>query len=261
MSKTIKLLKNDKRPSCYTCHKTTAVYNPVFGTEKYCHECELTAIYDYFFPKCSCCEDRVVSDYYDPKIQSYKPPQNLLIDGKHEIFARQPNDPRESKDGNVVCEGCYEDDQQEPKTTITNLNTGETIRVCEYSNYDQDFEEISEGDLGFNVSWQASGGYRGEYVVTSDLNTEIHEDGILAYSDNEQNLKLFDDAVKKLLIDNNITVYQVISRSSNLFYCPYSLWVPNEDLEKFEHLKPKIEQLKKDLRRQEDYDSTCFNGE
>ena len=254
-----KLLKYDKRPSCIECKNNTAVYNPVFGTERYCHSCEFNAVFDYFYPRCHCCDERVELSDYIPDVERYKPAKNILIDGKQQQFARYVEYPEQDKEGNLICESCYHDDQQEPKSTITNLATGEVIKVCEYSNFNQDGEEVC--DLGFNINWQTSGGYRGEYVVTSDTKSEIHDDGILSMSEDEQNLKIFDDVVKKLLVDSKITVYQVISRSSNLFYCPYSLWIENEDLEKFDKLKPKINQLKHELRKDEDYSRTVWSGE
>jgi len=145
--------------------------------------------------RCACCEAEI-------------PEEEVIYGDKGTYYEGKP-----------LCDVCYYED--EPCATV-------------YYGDDDYPHEISytrnETDGEFRVRWVSTDPWRGYYTVESDVYERIHEDAILAYSYDADQLKRFDEEVRRLLDWLGVRYARVFERTSNLFSTGYDLFVHKEDL-------------------------------
>lgn len=165
------------------------------------------------------------------------------------------DDMRCTFDNEDICESCLSSDECEPVATIHHL----------MSNYEDDYQRIgryfNETDGDFTVSYHSTDGWRGYYNVHSDTYTKVHDDCALAYSEDERNLKQFDEFLTDLAIKHKIGIVRAVSRTSNLFSSSVDYFVHNTHLDKFNKLMDKINSVKKELRDPVEFHRTAIMGE
>lgn len=158
-------------------------------------------------------------------------------------------------DNDPICESCLSDDQLEPAAWVFHiLNQDEefSMRIGRYFN---------ETDGDFTVSWHNSDGWRGYYEVVSEKYTKIHDDCALSYSEDEQNLKQFDEILTELARKHKIGIVRVVTRTSNLFSMGVDYFVHNSHLKKYNRIIEQVNSAKKGLRDSHAFNMTVINGE
>jgi hypothetical protein len=116
-----------------------------------------------------------------------------------------------------------DDDEQEPSATVI-YGDDETPHII------SEYTDTTEGD--FDVKWVSTDAWRGYYELTSKNWAKVHTDVALGWSEDEQNLKKFDDELRSVLNKNGIQYARVFSRSSNVFSSGYDFFVKKEDASK-----------------------------
>jgi len=144
--------------------------------------------------KCACCEEEVEGEVY------------LGDEGTY-------------YEGKPLCEVCYYED--EPCATVI-YGDDEYPHVISYTR--------NETDGDFRVRWVSTDPWRGYYEAESDVYERLHDDCILAYSRDAEELKNFDEKIRELLDKLGIRYARVFTRSSNIFSTGYDLYVHREDL-------------------------------
>jgi len=110
------------------------------------------------------------------------------------------------------------------------------------SDEDEDIREIktwsNNTDGDFEAHWVSTDAWRGYYEVKADprMWTKVHEDTVLAMSEDEQNLMAFDEVVRKAMDQAKIRYVRAVSRTSNLFSAGYDLFVEADQAERIESL-------------------------
>lgn len=157
-------------------------------------------------------------------------------------------------DGDSLCQSCEDYDRQEPIAWVDHLmaNDDNTLYIGRYFN-------DTNGD--FYYSYVKTDGWRGHYNVYSNNYTKVHDDCALSYSEDEQNLKQFDDMLKELAKKHHIGIVRVGTRTSNVFSCGVDYFVHNSHLEKYNKFMDKINSAKKVLRDPEEFTRTALFGE
>ena len=117
------------------------------------------------------------------------------------------------------------------------------------------YTDDTEGD--FNVSWHDSGGWRGYYEVTSKKWKNVHTDTALSMSEDEQELKEFDDKLQATLREKSIPFARVFSRTSNVFSTSYDFFVKRDDIPA---VKGIVKTLAEKHRDPERFTSTALTG-
>lgn len=152
-----------------------------------------------------------------------------------------------------MAEGYLGDDESEPSATIYFHN---------YEGFDEDYpytighyHDNTEGE--FEAKWHSTDAWRGYYEVESKDWINVHSDVALAYSEDERELKNFDDKLKEKLDEMHIPYARVFSTTSNLFSTGYDFFVKKEDVNK---VKGIIEDLKKEHRDPEKFTFTALTG-
>ena len=115
------------------------------------------------------------------------------------------------------------DDESEPSATVLYGEDEEPHIISEYT-------DTTEGD--FDVKWVSTDAWRGYYEPTSKNWENVHSDVALSYSEDEADLKMFDDELRATLKENGIKYARVFSRSSNVFSGGYDFFVKKEDASK-----------------------------
>ena len=128
-------------------------------------------------------------------------------------------DPGTYYEGEPLCEFCYFGD--EPCATVLYGDDDEP-HVISYTRNE------TGGD--FRVRWVSIDPWRGYYEAESSVYVRLHEDCILAYSRDAEELKSFDEKIRELLDKLGVRYARVFTRSSNLFSTGYDLYVHREDL-------------------------------
>jgi len=144
--------------------------------------------------KCACCENEIEGEVYY-------------------------GDPGTYYEGEPLCEFCYFED--EPCATVL------------YG--DDDYPHVishTRNETGgeFRVRWVSTDPWRGYYEAESKIYVRLHEDCILAYSRDAEELKNFDEKVREILRKLGVRYARVFTRSSNLFSTGYDLFVHKDDL-------------------------------
>lgn len=129
--------------------------------------------------------------------------------------------------GDPLCEMCYY--EAEPCATVV---FGEDSEEC--PSYITPTRNDTEGQ--FTCHWVSTDPWRGHYRLQSDGWVRVHDDCILAYSRDEQNLKRFDELMRELLSQHDIPYARGFPRTSNVFSCGYELWIPEEEQTRYEEL-------------------------
>lgn len=86
---------------------------------------------------------------------------------------------------------------------------------------------------------------------------EVHDDGILAYSEDERQLKAFDDFLRESMNVAGIDYVRAFGISSNVFYQTYSLFVEKRYASRVRRL---IRETKPKFRNDYRYFSTAITG-
>jgi len=155
-----------------------------------------------------------------------------------------------------LCQACEEYERTEPPATVYFYNDDE---------YEEDMpyvvgHYINETEGKFWVSWVRCGGWRGYYEAYSDEYEKIHDDGILAYSEDAEELENFDEIMTKAMKKAGIRFARVFTRSSNVFFMGYELWVHKDDMDKFEKLKKLLNEAIEKYRNATRFTITALTG-
>jgi len=153
-------------------------------------------------------------------------------------------------EGRPVCYSCYEYDRCEaPATVVFSDEPNEPYSIGSY-------HDDTEGQ--FKLEYHRTDGWRGHYnVVPSEDWEELHSDAILAMSQDEKDLKDFDDLLLEALNDRGIRWARVITRTSNVFCCGYDFFVETGHMEEIEHI---VAQLRSMLRDPYKFHATALTG-
>jgi hypothetical protein len=157
-----------------------------------------------------------------------------------------------------------EEDMSQPEATIKFSNDEEAI-LGYYEDYD---DTEFAGD--FDTEWIKTDAWRGYYNIKANPKKwiELSDDNILAFSEDAENLKRFDEDVTAILEDINVKWARAIARSSNLFSSGYTLYAYVPDLvavgvknpKKIEILLKDIIELKSEFRDPVTYEMTALTG-
>lgn len=151
--------------------------------------------------------------------------------------------------------GMESDDRSEPKATLL---YGDDL-------YGDDEEPMTIGELHdttngeFIATWKGKG-YRGYYEVeAADPNKwkKVHDDNILGMSEDAENLKSFDELIRKAMDDNKIRYVRAFARSSNIFSTGYDLFVEADQAERVESLINMLAPIYRDPKK---YAVTAYTG-
>lgn len=135
-------------------------------------------------------------------------------------------------DGEVTYEKICNDcrctivEEDEPNATVFYDDDEQPHFIGSYRN-------DTGGD--FTVKWHNTDGWRGYFdVKSSDDWVQVHDDAILSYSEDERELKNFDDEFKRILKEKGIRYARVFTRTSNVFCSGYDFFVESgkEDIAK-----------------------------
>ena len=147
-----------------------------------------------------------------------------------------------------LAQNMLDDDSSEPEATVFYDDSDEPHVISEYT-------DDTEGD--FDAKWHDSGGYRGYYVVTSKKWKNVHTDTALSYSEDEAELKNFDDELQAELKNRSVSFARVFSRTSNVFSTSYDFFVKKDDVPV---VKGIVNTLAKQHRDPERFTSTALTG-
>jgi hypothetical protein len=147
-----------------------------------------------------------------------------------------------------LAQGMLDDDSSEPEATVFYDDSDEPHVISEYT-------DDTEGD--FDVKWHSSDAWRGWYEVSSKKWKNIHTDTALSYSEDESELKEFDEKLQSELKGRSIPFARVFSRTSNVFSTSYDFFVKKDDVPKVEHLVKTLAEKHRDPER---FTSTALTG-
>lgn len=159
-------------------------------------------------------------------------------------------------DGRAVCNSCESADRDTPKAWVKYVGYGGSDDEDSYPITIGEYFNDTDGE--FEVKYHRTDGWRGYYVPVSKDWVNVVGDNILSDSDDSRDLKTFDKEVLRLFKEAKIRAARIVCSSSNLFSNGYDLFIPKADMEKFEKLKPKIQELKKLLRDDKAYTMTAL---
>ena len=117
-------------------------------------------------------------------------------------------------DNAPLCETCYYED--------------EPCAVVYYGRDDEPYEITSTRnatDGKFRVQWHPTDPWRGYYVIESDEYALVNTAALLSGHESEEMLSRFDKRIRELFDEGDIDYARVFSRSSNVFYSNYDLFV------------------------------------
>lgn len=154
----------------------------------------------------------------------------------------------------LICDYCEDDDRGEPAATVIYGNDDEPRTIGSYHN-------DTDGD--FEVHWRSTDGWRGYYETKSDNYVRVQDDCILSYSEDESDLKKFDDTLRAYCDDHGIRYARVFARTSNVFSCGYDFFVHKEDIAKvddFMKLGNALADLNRKYRDPDRFAMTALTG-
>ena len=143
--------------------------------------------------KCSICEEKI------KKTEAY-------LGDKGTFYENKP-----------LCESCYYED--EPCATVLYKRDEQPYVISSTRNE-------TGGD--FSVSWHSTDPWRGYYETESDKYSLVNTAELLAYHESEKMLKDFDERIRELFDEHDIDYATIFSRSSNVFFHKYDLYVKKE---------------------------------
>lgn len=136
------------------------------------------------------------------------------------------------KDG-FVCETCR--DEAEPIATVIYSDDRGNLSLDEKETGSKDIITEYENDTDFLIEWKSSNAWRGYYeIIKSGSWVNVHEDCILAYSEDSHNLKDFDDQLEEFCNKNSIAFIKVFCRTSNVFSTGYDFFVEKKNKSKIQ---------------------------
>lgn len=147
--------------------------------------------------------------------------------------------------------------EDEAEATVFYSNGGENgdpEYPCEISRYKDD----SNGD--FTVTWHSTDAWRGYYEVKAAKDSNwvlVHDDVILSMSEDEADLKRFDDFLRAFMDGTGVEYVRVFTRSSNVFSNGYDLFVEKKSSEAIERLIRILKPLYRDDLR---FATTAITG-
>lgn len=119
-------------------------------------------------------------------------------------------------------------DEDEPDVTVVYSDEDDYPKTIGY------YHDDTEGD--FEAKWHSTDPWRGYYEVESKNWVNVRDDCILSMSADAEELKKFDDALQKLLLDKDIRYARVFARSSNVFSTGYDFFVEKQSAAKVKML-------------------------
>jgi len=126
------------------------------------------------------------------------------------------DDHTRTDDGDPLCYSCMEQDESEPNATVR-YSDGNRATIGTYHNG-------TEGD--FKAVYHRTDAWRGHhYIIPSKDWKLLRDDCILSMSEDEKELKEFDDHLVEALKQKKIRWARVITRTSNLFSSGYDFFV------------------------------------
>jgi hypothetical protein len=141
--------------------------------------------------------------------------------------------------------------------TIDNINDPEDLENLQFE-YGEDIEGSP-----IQFEYHHTDAWRGYYEPNAEDWTLLHSDCILAYSEDEQELKKFDIDIKKILWEVGYEFAVCFSSTSNLFSCGYDIMIKKtdkEDILKYMALTMKLMQLNMKYRDPERFRMTALTG-
>jgi hypothetical protein len=161
----------------------------------------------------------------------------------------------QDEDGKPVCDRCVESDESEPGATVIYSDSeGRDCDPCTIGSYHNN----TNGE--FTLGYVHTDGWRGYYTVKSEVYEQVADDNILSMSADAEELKKFDDAIRKLCAEHNIRYARVFTRSSNVFSNGYDFFVYKADLEKYKEIAELVDGLKELYRDPARYRMTALTG-
>ena len=164
-------------------------------------------------------------------------------------------------DDGILCGPCYEYEITEPPAIalIRNHNNGydgfeddEGNMRCIIGHY------VNQTNGDFEVEWHSMGGWRGYYGIKANNGWKhVHDDAILSCSEDEKELKKFDEDLEEFCDNRGIPLAKVFSRTSNVLCSGYDIFVLEEDLELVEKF---IEIAKRTYRDDRRFAITALTG-
>jgi len=122
-------------------------------------------------------------------------------------------------EGKPVCESCYDED--EPAATVFYNRNEQPLVISGTRN---------ETSGNFGVKWYATDPWRGYYETCSDVYSLVNSAELLAYHESERMLKEFDARIRGLFDEHGIEYARVFSKTSNVFYQNYDLYVKKDQI-------------------------------
>lgn len=146
-------------------------------------------------------------------------------------------------------------DEEDPEATITVYENGEEKRIIikPYNIYD---ETAQYGD-DFMPVWHKTDAWRGYYEIEAKGWVQIHADTALSYSEDEDELKKFNDELIEECKNRGIPIAQAVSRTSNLFSASVDYFVQGQHAKQVEDI---VNELKTKYRDDERFTSTALTG-
>jgi len=120
-------------------------------------------------------------------------------------------------EGKPLCESCYY--QDEPAATVF-YGRDDEPHIISYTR--------NETEGNFTVEWHSTDPWRGYYETNSEKYSLVNTAALLAWHGSERMLKEFDERVRELFDEHGIEYARVFSRSSNVFYQNYDIYVKRE---------------------------------
>jgi len=140
-------------------------------------------------------------------------------------------------------------DEAEPEATVYYSGDEQPYLITHY-------QDMTEGD--FETKWVSTDAWRGYYdAKSSDKWESVHTDNILSYSEDEGELKKFDDELQSRLKDEDIRYARVFTRSSNVFSTGYDFFVEKG---KAKQVKEFVKLLADKYRDPAKYQFTALTG-
>jgi hypothetical protein len=150
------------------------------------------------------------------------------------------DDHTRTDDGDPLCYSCMEQDESEPNATVR-YSDGETVTIGAYHNG-------TGGD--FKSVYHRTDAWRGHHDITPSKDWKLlRDDCILSMSEDEKELKEFDDHLVEALKQKEIRWARVITRTSNLFSSGYEFFVEAKRFEEVEGIVKHLASVYRDDAR------------
>lgn len=152
-----------------------------------------------------------------------------------------------------MAQSWVSDDLNEASATLFYDDNKTPTLIGEYDN-------LNENDISddFTLTYVKTDAWRGYYDIKPNQNWKLlHTDNILSMSEDEKNLKKFDDELQAELRKKGIHYVRAFTRSSNVFSTGYDFFVESG---KEKEAKKVAEDLAKKYRDPEAYSFTALTG-